>query len=486
MKKTFRCVVVLLALVMILASTSALAKTTVTMWSSYASPYTRPTVDKLVEMFNERNPDIELVHLPVSSRMMEKFQTSVVGREAPDLIITGITSLYDPAGKSRDEIEKESPFVYLDDFVDPAVLEDWQKTYYQDGWLKLQNTYRGPYALPFEVSAEVMFYNKELFRLAGLDPEAPPTTMDEFHAAAEKITEAATAAGTEAWGYLFEAKVPSEVAWLENFAGPLNDQVVPLGYRKSSGEYVLTAATEKNAAALDAFYRDPYQNGWTGKVLGYDYMTARAAFGQGKVGMYRIGSYMMIVYNLQYPDLEYGIAELPNMDPNGGFVDAGTASYWFMTKEKFGGHPKEAAKVLEFLGTAEAQALMIVEAGKLVANRQAFAVEGLPSYTLQAQSILDKRLNAQKAFTQRQIDRYPDIEHQAMGELIVTSAQVPAAIAGGRIINSAGTMFQQYLEGQISAKDMLTRLETEWAMVLQREGLKVDRSSVGWERPAER
>lgn len=31
------------------------------MWSPYASPYTRPTVDKLVEMFNAQNPDIHLV-----------------------------------------------------------------------------------------------------------------------------------------------------------------------------------------------------------------------------------------------------------------------------------------------------------------------------------------------------------------------------------------------------------------------------------------
>ena len=113
------------------------------------------------------------------------------------------------------------------------------------------------------------------------------------------------------------------MADLFQFAGPLNDHVVPMGYLNKDGDYVFTLATQKNADALDALYRIPYQEGWTGEVLGYDYMTARAAFGQGNVGMFRIGAYMMIVYDLQYPDLNYGIADLPKIDPNGAYVEAG-------------------------------------------------------------------------------------------------------------------------------------------------------------------
>lgn len=44
------------------------------------------------------------------------------------------------------------------------------------------------YGLPKFASVQTMFYNKELFRKAGLDPETPPKTWDEFVDAAAKLT----------------------------------------------------------------------------------------------------------------------------------------------------------------------------------------------------------------------------------------------------------------------------------------------------------
>ena len=43
------------------------------------------------------------------------------------------------------------------------------------------------YAMPFNTSGPVLFYNKNAFRKAGLDPDKPPTTLDEVRAAAEKL-----------------------------------------------------------------------------------------------------------------------------------------------------------------------------------------------------------------------------------------------------------------------------------------------------------
>jgi len=450
------------------------------MWSPYASPYTRPTVDKLVEMFNENNPDIKLVHVPVSAEMRQRFQVAVAGRNAPDLVITGLTDFYDPAGKPRSEVEREAPFVYLDAVIDPELIAEWRRTYYPDGWSLQDGYFGGPFALPFEANAEVVFYNKDLFSQAGLDPDHPPTLIDQFHEAARKIAQLGQSTGREIFGYLFEAQVPDQVASLFDFAGPLNDHFVPAGYLNKNGDYVFTLAHRKNAEALDALYRIPYEQGWTGQVLGYDYMTARAAFGQGNVGMFRIGAYMMIVYNLQYPDLNYGIADLPKIDPNGGFVEAGSASYWFITKREYGGNPEAAARVVEFLASPQAQALMALEAGKLVPNRAAYDVEGVPDYLLQAKGIMDSRIEAQEAFRQKQRERYPDIALFEAGGLALPLDTVPMAVSGGRIIQQSGEMFQRYISGRMSAREYLTRLEQEWARTLQREGLSVDMSSVGW------
>jgi sn-glycerol 3-phosphate transport system substrate-binding protein len=44
------------------------------------------------------------------------------------------------------------------------------------------------YSLPFNSSNPVIFYNKTLFKKAGLDPNDPPTTWEEFKKACEKLT----------------------------------------------------------------------------------------------------------------------------------------------------------------------------------------------------------------------------------------------------------------------------------------------------------
>ena len=50
------------------------------------------------------------------------------------------------------------------------------------------------YAMPFNTSGPVLFYNKKAFTAAGLDPDKPPANLDEVRAAAEKLK----AAGVEA------------------------------------------------------------------------------------------------------------------------------------------------------------------------------------------------------------------------------------------------------------------------------------------------
>ncbi len=61
------------------------------------------------------------------------------------------------------------------------------------------------YVLPFVLDLSVMFWNKDLYREAGLDPEQPPTTLEEFgeHAKAIRrwartVCPARTSAGTAA------------------------------------------------------------------------------------------------------------------------------------------------------------------------------------------------------------------------------------------------------------------------------------------------
>jgi sn-glycerol 3-phosphate transport system substrate-binding protein len=59
---------------------------------------------------------------------------------------------------------------------------------YVKGLLEL-NRYNGIiYGLPFNCSNPVIYYNRDLFKAAGLDPDKPPVTWDEFYEYAKKIS----------------------------------------------------------------------------------------------------------------------------------------------------------------------------------------------------------------------------------------------------------------------------------------------------------
>jgi multiple sugar transport system substrate-binding protein len=60
------------------------------------------------------------------------------------------------------------------------------------------------YGLPLDTHVLGLYYNTELFQKAGLDPNKPPVTMDEFVNAAKKLT-----AGPNQWG----VAIPSSTAW---------------------------------------------------------------------------------------------------------------------------------------------------------------------------------------------------------------------------------------------------------------------------------
>ena len=56
------------------------------------------------------------------------------------------------------------------------------------------------YAIPFQRSTPVFYYNKEAFRAAGLDPEAPPKTWDEMVEVGKQLVEKDANGNVTRWG----------------------------------------------------------------------------------------------------------------------------------------------------------------------------------------------------------------------------------------------------------------------------------------------
>jgi len=59
----------------------------------------------------------------------------------------------------------------------------------------------GIYALPFETDIRLLFYNKDLFVKAGLDPNRPPKTWNELWQYADKITKKDSKGDYEVLGF---------------------------------------------------------------------------------------------------------------------------------------------------------------------------------------------------------------------------------------------------------------------------------------------
>ena len=75
----------------------------------------------------------------------------------------------------------------FDKIASSADDKTWLQSFYPG--LMANGTIGGHvWGIPFQRSTIVMFYNKDMFRAAGLNPDAPPKTWKEMLAAATKLT----------------------------------------------------------------------------------------------------------------------------------------------------------------------------------------------------------------------------------------------------------------------------------------------------------
>ncbi len=108
----------------------------------------------------------------------KKILASIVARSAPD-----ISQNYETLTK---KLLKARKIVCLDDLL-ASESEDIKADIVPV--LLRNNTYEGRlWSFPFNKSVPVLYYNKDLFRKAGLDPERPPRTLDELASYARHLT----------------------------------------------------------------------------------------------------------------------------------------------------------------------------------------------------------------------------------------------------------------------------------------------------------
>jgi sn-glycerol 3-phosphate transport system substrate-binding protein len=138
-------------------------------------------IDAMVADFNKANPDIHVT--PTYSGnydiTMQKIQASKLAGTLPDVAVTEISSV-----PVLGAIGAAQP---LDDLIAGSGGKQFLDRFWPS--MLLNCSYDGKvYGVPFQRSTPVMYYNKDAFAAAGLDPEKPPLTWDELASTAQKLT----------------------------------------------------------------------------------------------------------------------------------------------------------------------------------------------------------------------------------------------------------------------------------------------------------
>ncbi len=160
----------------------ATADTELTMYYPVAvgGPLTK-TVDKMVEGFMAENPDIKVnaIYAGNYNDARIKALAALESGQPAQLSVMFSIDIY--------ELIELDAIVPFDDVVSTDEERAWLNSFYPS---LMENgvTAEKTWGVPFQRSTIVMYYNKDAFRAAGLDPESPPATWDELVDAGKKLT----------------------------------------------------------------------------------------------------------------------------------------------------------------------------------------------------------------------------------------------------------------------------------------------------------
>lgn len=135
---------------------------------------------EIVADYNETNTDNVTVEIDIMdySTLQAKLPTAISTGNGPSFVLAGIELMQQYV--DNDMLEP------IDDFWEVTGLD--QSNYYEN---VLAKSYINgvQYGVPMQYNLQYLYYNKDLFEAAGLDPNTPPKTLDELAKYAEATTD---------------------------------------------------------------------------------------------------------------------------------------------------------------------------------------------------------------------------------------------------------------------------------------------------------
>ncbi|MCX5838964.1 MAG: sn-glycerol-3-phosphate ABC transporter substrate-binding protein UgpB [Deltaproteobacteria bacterium] len=222
------------------------------------------------------------------------------------------------------------------------------------------------YSMPFNSSTVILYYNRTIFKKAGLDPSVPPKTYDEIEKAAKAcVKSGATKIGfTTAWPSW--TLVENAHAWHDQ---PFADQ--ENGFKGMASQLKINGPFGVKMMTMLARWQQEGIYTYSGRASKGDQPIIN---GEAAVGL---ASTALVGTLAKTAKFEWGTGRMPRMAgyPQGNSIIGG-ASLWVMKGHKTEEY-KGVAKFFEFLGKPEQQAWWHAQTGYLPISKS--ALKALPA-----------------------------------------------------------------------------------------------------------
>ena len=322
-------------------------------------------VEKFVEDFNASQSQIHVTaeYQGAYDDAITKLKSAAAGGAGPNIM-----QLYEIG--SRWMIDSGYAVVmqdYIDaDGYDLSVLEPNVLAFYTiDG--KLQS-------MPFNSSTPILYYNKDMFEAAGLDPEKAPANWAELEEYCKKLTKTENGqtiygATFQIYGWFFEQYMSKEGVYYAN---------------NENGRAALATAVEfdQNGVGLAFFekWKDLVDKGLMGN-MGRDGTSINNSFIAGQTAMIMNSTAgLPTILKGVNGAFEVGTAFIPGLSENStGGVSIGGASNWLMNKGD-DATKLAAFQFLKYVTEPEQQLYWHEQTGYFPINTKVYELDGMKAH----------------------------------------------------------------------------------------------------------
>ena len=333
----------------------AVAETELTMYYPIAvGGKLTEVVDGIVSDFEAANPDIKV--------------NAIYSGNYDDTRVRALSALAsgDPAQlavmfsiDAYDLIEQDLVMAF-DDIS--GVDKNWLNSFYP-ALMANGNIEGKTWGIPFQRSTIVAYYNKDLFRAAGLDPEAPPTTWDEIISMGKTLTKDGT----------YGLMIPSTgyPYWMFQALAIQNGKEV------MSNDGLTTYFDDQTVIDTLDFWKSLSTEHGIMPEGTVEWGTLRQAFLEGKTAMmwHSTGNLTAVKNNASF---DFGVAELPANVRKGSPTGGGN---FYVFKDTSAEERAAALKLIEFMTSPEQAAAWSIATGYMGVSPAAYETEALKKYT---------------------------------------------------------------------------------------------------------